>query len=144
MRWNISFSYIFNISIIFLFFGHLHWWKWIWLFYCFSIRQFVRNARSQNWCISFFWFFCVILERHKVIKVTSRFLKKGLGSLGGPKRSLNGLKMRFWGFCQKSNPFICTFLTSVRNWQRSFNILLKPHVREKSGSWVMVKNRLDQ
>ena len=49
-------------------------WFWLSLFVCSAICSSVHNTRSQNWLISFFWFFA---WSHKVRKVRKlNFFKK--------------------------------------------------------------------
>ena len=56
----------------------------------------------------------------------------------------NTPKMVFFGFCKKFSSLMCRFFGIKRCSIIVFTILRKPHVWEKSGSRVMLKNALGQ
>ena len=107
------------------------------LFFCPVVRPPFRNLRSQSWLVSFFWFFCIKLDSHKVRKATKpNFWKNVLTGRDGSKSRQNGLKMRFLEFWQKSNPIICPFLREYESNYDGPTSLQKSHVWKKCGSWV--------
>ena len=80
------------------------------------VRLPVRSFATQNFRNSssvFFWFFCMTLQSDKVQKVMEPNYKKVRTWYASPESLKNAPKMRFWGFRQKFNLFMCTFLTWI-------------------------------
>ena len=86
---------------------------------------------SQNWLISFFLIFCMMLDSYKVRKVTKLdFSKKSRWIRNAQKVPKMAQK---WG-----NPFRRTFFLEYES-TIDIVIFCKTHVWEKFGSWVKVQ-----
>lgn len=109
------------------------------VFVCPSVRSFA----TQDLRIDSLVFFDFLHEvSHKVRNVTkTNFSKK---SYWDPKNHKNDPKMRFWGFWQKSDPFICISFTLIWKYNCYSNFLQNLSVWEKTVSWIMAQKHLDQ
>ena len=103
---------------------------WIWLF-VFSSIFFFPYIRFQDRLISFFLIFFNKVS-NKVRKVAKPdFWKKVLTGQKDPKSAWNGPKIRFLGFLEKFDSFICTFSLECESFN-GFLTFCKNHITGKN------------